>query len=97
MQYILFPWNSPNNGIYPWLIVQYPMGEIEQQMKNSNKKHKSLKVDINTMVEVKNYVLVDDNYLKGLKQVTLGFGNCTTIAVLQYLFNKFGRATLGEK
>ena len=51
--------------------------------------------ELDNMAEVNNHInnhielAVDNNYVKGLKQETLGFGKPTTQAVLHYLFNKF--------
>ena len=51
--------------------------------------------ELDNMAEVNNHInnhielAVDNNYVKGLKQETLGFGTPTTQAVLHYLFNKF--------
>ena len=54
-------------------------------------------------MEVKNLLknninpTVVDKYLKWVKIGTLGFGNRTTLVVLQYLFNTFDQSKLGYK
>ena len=55
------------------------------------------------MVEVDNqlkkhiYITVDNKYLKGEYKVTLGFGNCVTLALIQYIFDTYSRFNLGDK
>ena len=43
------------------------------------------------------YITVEDKYLKVTEQGTLGFGNCTTLAVIQYIFYTCSRFTSGDK
>ena len=72
-------------------------------MKNSEHKHKAIKDAFDTIVEVNNQpnkeidLTADDKYLKGIKKGNLGFGNHTTLVLLRYPFNTFGRANLGDK
>ena len=49
--------------------------------------------------QIKNHIelAMKNNYLKGENQGTLGFGNPTTLVVLQYLFNTVVWVTLGDK
>ena len=54
-------------------------------------------VEFNNQLNNHIELAVDNEYLKGVKKGTLGFGNHTTLAVLQYLFNKFVWVTLGDK
>ena len=81
--------------IDPELIVRYPTGDTGQLIKNSKQQHKSIKYELDTMVEVNNQLKnnidlnVIYNYFKGITQVTLGFRNYTTIAEIQYFFNTF--------
>ena len=93
MQYKISHWNTLNDGIGYGFVVQYPTGDTYQQINNSERKLEAIKYEFNTMVEVKNQLkkhidlTVEDKYLKGANKLTLGFGNGTTLAVLQYIYN----------
>ena len=79
------------------------MRATDQKNNNSGQKHKAIENEFDTMVEADNHLnkhtdlAVVDKQLNGVNQGTLGFGNCTTLAVIQYLFNMFGQATLKDK
>ena len=99
----LDPPPPPNSGISHGFVFQYHRGDINQQTNNREQKYKPVKDKFNTMEEVENHLknhinlTVYNNYLKVVRQVTLGSVDCNTITSLQYLFNMFDWVNLRYK